>query len=56
MPTPKQDTAEQDAALVAVTIIVDNHTHDGEEVPNGATIRVDKDTAAWLLANKLIEG
>lgn len=50
-----QDKADP-GDVVVVTIAVDNHEHNGIAIPKGATLEVDRDTAAWMLQQNIIEG
>lgn len=48
-------TTEQ-VTLEEVTIIVDNHVHDGEPVNKGEKIKVDADVKAFMIEHKIIKG
>lgn len=44
------------ADTVVVVIAVDNHEHNGIAIPKGGKLEVDRETAAWMLQNRIIEG
>jgi hypothetical protein len=57
MPKPNpSDTDQPLVKLVSVTIIKENHEHNGQSIPVGESIDVDPDTAEWLREHKIIEG
>lgn len=50
------DKTPEPTDTVVVVIAVDNHEHSGIAIPNGGKIEVDRETAAWMLQNHIIEG
>lgn len=41
--------------LIEVTVIAENHTHEGKPVKKGNKIRVTAEQRTWLANNKIIE-
>lgn len=49
------DNPEKDTALVEVTILVDNHQHEGQLCKKGDKIKVTADERDWLANLNIIK-